>query len=284
MNDLNTGIASSSERHPWRGVEIALMYSTKEGFDARASRCRLIDPRDAVEIIAFGGHGNRRHPARQWESFTPGHYSEMTYYEDEGREALARDLIASAVEDGRLQCAFARKGGAFPYPHEAMSHSLLFVVCRDSLLARAPTMSWDDGPIVQYGDDTAPDSFEEFLLFWDEVIKLDPRVDDQIERQLAHTFMSEIAPAHRPQTARRRGRRPNPHGGAIAAFLAQMVKEGVDDALARPDDSLGASLIEHYRGQGEYEPSLDNAGRDARAALQQWSKAAGCAKLETECR
>jgi hypothetical protein len=267
-----------------RMTPVRVLYDTQEGYNRQLARCMLIHPEDAAEIIAFGGYRRRRHPAMVWDNLTPGHYAEMTFSEDEGRMELARDIIGDAIEDGRLRCAFVREGAALPYPHQTYKSSILLVVPPDELLPLNPVMSWEDGSCVSFGEDGDEGSFDEFFLFWDELVGLRPVIAEDFAESTGIELLSPVSATQQPghtsssaaspgdpgyqRTRSNRGKPAKPYGKAIAKVLVRAAAFGIDAAAAQGNKVVGEWLREAYAElHVDLLPKVADAGRDAKAAI-----------------
>jgi hypothetical protein len=274
---------SAPRRYP---VPVKVLYDTDEEYNPIYGRCRLIDPNDAAEIIAFGGHLRRRHPALIWDNFTPGHYTEMSFAEDEGRMELARELIGDAIEDGRIRCAFVREGSPLPFPNHGMKNSILLEVPPEDLKALNPSMSWEDGPYISFGGEMDEGGFDEFLLFWDDLVSIRPVIANDFadptgnvdmsspiaaSPQLGHSISVGVGPGdpgYSQRTRSNKGKGSKPYGKAIAKVLVRAAAYGIDAAAAQGNKVVGGWLREAYAElHVDPLPKVEDAGRDAKAAI-----------------
>lgn len=78
-------------------------------------------------------------------------------------------------------------------------------------------------------------------------------------------------PEVKPAKGNARGRAPRLSGGAIASFIARAMREGLESASNEKNETLGRWLLEEFEALGQNDkPSLTNAAKDARAALDVW--------------
>ena len=249
--------------------------NTLGNFSAEQSDAMLlIRPRDAVTFIARGDL-DERPKIRRWLDFH-GYWDLQLTSSIQGGEEVALRLIQGWIQSGKLRVLFItpglREANQFdPFENIELREVLASSWSTGVKIANASS-SHDPNPCYIKAVGVALRTpFSQFFFSWEELEQVAAPlwIDGDTEKDGAERF-SEPPQASMPSGQKRRGRRPNAHGGAIAGFLAQMIAEGIDSAVALTDDALGMTLIEHYERLGDYKPSLDNAGRDARAALAAW--------------
>ncbi|RYG87179.1 MAG: hypothetical protein EON59_08180 [Alphaproteobacteria bacterium] len=261
-----------------------LLYDTgSDAFDHVAMyRFRLIHPDDAVLLVARGGMMPTTHPARIWSEF---HNAEAPEYEsgiEQGRLELAEEQVGAAIEQGRLRCVFVQHGvdpsslpdGLRQYVPTSDS---LQIIPLSALKAGEVTMSWDDGPYLDFDGPEANWQATGFLLAWDDLVSLypglaydhlgssvtEPRDTSRPEAQRAHRVSGISA---RIQSAK--GRSEKPYGKAVAALMLRASAYGIERAHAQTNKELGNWLNDEYEKLGVPSlPTVETSGRHARAVV-----------------
>jgi len=274
-------VSDYTPHEPVRRLPRRVVFNTSKSISAVDATFRLIEPAPAINWIAdgsFGGVSVESDPRRPWMACTPSLVNRDSLMQV-GRRYLAEDLIVAALRRGSVRCLYVEE------IENTQGNPDLRLTQIDPAQFSQPgwqvSHEWDGQDslslCVHSEVDYSECSFEGVFYAWDDVAALAPwpspdTPQEQLTPPAARTQASSalLTSSMSRRPGRARGRPANRHGAAIAIFLHKMIERGLEAARAEKAAVLGHWLMEAYAEAGAEVPHLDNAQRDAVAALKAW--------------
>ncbi len=234
---------------------------------------KIIQPGHAMQWVAhgyFASDGAHR-PIREWYTCDDEEMM-MLATSEHARFDMAQEIIVNAIKAGKVRCVYVHDDRATVHDRAYE----LSAIPAEQFSGVHVTHEWDYGfSITLSPEDGDPNTHDAVTMplgmwfLWDEIAALRP---DYVADRPMPAIPAPVATLQRqPDAARSRartGRRAKPHGKLLAIVMKRAVEHGLAVACALPDKTLGGWLVDAHDDLGiSPAPSLEDAGRDARAII-----------------